>query len=48
MKQSKQEKKPKATSEKLTPENLTMLGNLRQKLYEDSVSKDTENFWLND
>lgn len=48
MKDKKEEQKPKATDEKLSTENLNMLGTLRQKLFEDSVSQNSNNFWLND
>lgn len=53
MKQSKQEKKPKATAEKLPIENLTMTGCYfkKQKLINDfyeSFIENTDNFWLND
>ena len=42
------EKKPKATDEKLSPENLTMMGNiekLKMVLFEQAVIKNTDNFW---
>ena len=39
MKQSKKEKKPKATSEKLSCKSLTMLGNFFQKKHPRNIHK---------
>lgn len=39
MKQSKEETKPKATPEKLSCENLTMLGNLLKSKRNDTKTK---------